>query len=661
MLVQTIASTLRRYDGFLPSHLPDLTLGSSTVITPPASNWVRFLRNYGPLPTNGNLFDEYVYAARLQANVQPIELPTPHVDEMVQFIQEGDCGSLLIAGTAGDGKTYHARQLWLRLGGEESGWSPKSKVKTLKLPDGRTVTFVKDLSELKGTEGDLILEGLESSVLGENQFSVYVIACNHGQILDRLRKHLTSDGAPSPLLHPVQNAFLQSGYEFPRLKVFDLSRSAAHRQSLAGVIKAITEHPEWERCKGCELNEGGRVCPIAENRKRALGKDDNGRFSKRLGDLIEIARLNGAHLPVRDLLALVTNMLLGHVDAKERLLTCAEVAQVQDSQNLDQGSIYRNVFGANLDERRAMARPVFRTMASLGIGTETTNSVDGLLVYGSDDSKLEEDFDRLVGSDPIYGATEIYRALQRQYLEGSETARLENGADNFLARLRDQRQRLYFTLPDDAADKYPFWELTTFRFAGEYLELLASVAPGEGRRIIDDRIRARIVRGLNRVMTGLLLDNPETIFVASSGGFTQSKISVLCETPVPSRRSAGASAGMQIRWNRDTQRPCLDISVGSGKLGAVLFDLTPVRFEFLCRVAEGALPSSFSNECFEDLLAFKARLLRKAEQVHRSPGEGLDEDDGELIEDQGGVGLTFIEINQDGHGFLKSISVRITQ
>jgi hypothetical protein len=40
-----------------------------------------------------------------------------------------------------------------------------------------------------------------------------------------------------------------------------------------------------------------------------------------------------------------------------------------------------------------------------------------------------------------------------------------------------------------------------------------------------------------------------------------------------------------------------------------------VRFEFLCRVAEGALPGSFSNECLEDMLAFKAKLLRKAELI----------------------------------------------
>ncbi len=40
------------------------------------------------------------------------------------------------------------------------------------------------------------------------------------------------------------------------------------------------------------------------------------------------------------------------------------------------------------------------------------------------------------------------------------------------------------------------------------------------------------------------------------------------------------------------------------------FELNLVRFEFLSRIAiEGALPSSFSRECYEDFLAFKTQLL----------------------------------------------------
>jgi len=39
--------------------------------------------------------------------------------------------------------------------------------------------------------------------------------------------------------------------------------------------------------------------------------------------------------------------------------------------------------------------------------------------------------------------------------------------------------------------------------------------------------------------------------------------------------------------------------------------LTLTRYEYLSRVAEGAMPSSFSKECFEDVMAFKSRLMRE--------------------------------------------------
>ena len=43
---------------------------------------------------------------------------------------------------------------------------------------------------------------------------------------------------------------------------------------------------------------------------------------------------------------------------------------------------------------------------------------------------------------------------------------------------------------------------------------------------------------------------------------------------------------------------------------SVDFNLTLIRYEFLSRIAlEGALPASFSKECYEDLLAFKSQLI----------------------------------------------------
>lgn len=618
---------------------------------PPSSAWVRFLRSYGPTPNNLTLFDEFVTDNLVKAKVKPITISSPQLEKIKECVDSGVPGSILIAGTAGDGKTYHCRSLWTHLGGAEKDWTAKTTVKHLRLADGRQATFVKDLSELNDEESDVALTVIESSMNGDDTQSFVVIAANHGQILERLRALGKRQGRTHPLRKPIQDAFLQHGESPAGLAIFDLSRTT-RRESLSEVLKAVAGHQEWDNCKQCYLRADGRICPIYENRSRVLGELDNGLFAKRLGDVVEVSRLNGWHLPVRDLLALASNMILGYADAKlakEGLMACSDVAKIQEKDAIEEASLYGNVFGSNLPLRRAMSRPVFRALASFGVGTETTNTADGLMVYGADDPKLMDAFNRLLGSDVVYGATQGYLASLQRYLEGDEAARIDNGAQEFLDRLQAQRRRLFFTIPDTERE-YNHWHMTAFRFAGDYLEMIDLLADGKG---VSESTRARLVRGLNRVMTGLLIENNDKLFVASSGGFTQSRVSVLCDTEAAARRSGGV--GMRIKLDPLTERATLDVALAAGANHSASFTLSPVRFEFLCRVAEGALPGSFSNECLEDMLAFKAKLLRKAELLR---ADRLAEDEEPGVDD-GALTLNFIEMEQNGHGFSRPVTVRV--
>lgn len=629
--------------------MPDPNISDTEFVSPPAGSWIRFLRSYGPTPNNLNLFDEYVTGALSRAQVQPITLTSTYLDQMHQRAASGNPGSILIAGTAGDGKTYHSRSLWMRLGGSAESWAATDLVKTLDLSDGRSALFVKDLSELNDEQSDAVLDLLERSVLGEENRKFAVIATNHGQILERLRDLGIRQKRVHPLRKPIQEAFLLSDALPERLALYDLSRTA-HRQSLEEVISAVTSHPEWESCKRCALQTDGRICPILENRNRLMGSFNGVRFSDRLGDLVETSRLNGWHLPVRDLLALVSNIILGHPDAKEDLMSCSEVGRIQSAGTLEKASPYDNAFGVNLPRRRAMDRSVFKAFSTFGIGEETSNGSDGLLVYGADDSKLNDAFRRLVGNDPVYGATKSFLAAQQHYLEGDENARIDGGQEIFLRHLAAQRRRFFFILPEDEPD-YHYWGMTAFRFAGDYLELSEALRQ---RKQVSEAIRSRLARGLNRVMTGLLLENSDRIFVASSGGFTQSRISVLCDTQTSARRQGGL--GMTFKLDPQTNRPSIDIVLAHAPGSGSLFTLSPVRFEFLCRVAEGALPGSFSNECLEDLLAFKAKLLLKAERLRLVQTSEDEEDNGE----DGALTLNFIEIEKDGHGFTRPSTIRIS-
>lgn len=597
------------------------------------------------------MFDEYVAGAVGRAKVQPITLSTPMLESMKLHMSSGKKGSMLIAGTAGDGKTYHCRALWATIGGDPREWAAKGNIKEHRLADGRLAVFIKDLSEFNGEESDAPLTRLEKSVLSGDDSEIVILAANHGQVLDRLRDLGRRQGRNHPLRKPLQEFFLQAGQEPDRLAVFDLSRSAG-RMALEEVVVAVATHAEWDNCARCALKSDGRVCPIYENRQRLLGIDDSSQLRRRLGDLVEIARLNGQHLPVRDLLALCTNMILGHRNAKDGLMSCAEVARIQEQRTVDKASVYGNAFGANLPKQRLADRPVFKAIATFGIGDETSNSVDGLLVYGKDDLKLVPIFDRLIGCDPIYGATPRLSNAQEKYLEGDETARIDGGATGFMELLQAQRRRLFFTLPP-GEEGYPYWSMTVFRFAGDYLDMRTALLE---KKAVAESVRGRLVRGLNRVMTGLLIDNIDRIFVASSGGFTQSRVSVLCDTEAPSRRLNGT--GMAVKLDTRTGRPSLEVALAQGTGNFVAFDISPIRFEFLSRVAEGALPGSFSNECLEDMLAFKAKLLRKAELIR---GRIQHDDDEEAGADGGLLTLNFIDIEKGGHGFSRPITVRISE
>jgi hypothetical protein len=533
------------------------------------------------------------------------------------------------------------------LGGTAADWTDKkTPVKEVALPNGRVAVFVKDLTELSDSESDEALGLFEQSVLGTENDRFVILVANHGQILERLRECGRRQGRTHPLRVPIQEALLQRAPSPDRLALFDLSRQA-RADAVEDVLRAVSEHPEWAKCDACSWHGNGRVCPIVENKNRMIGAGDQGRLRKRLSHLAEISRANGTHLPIRDLLALASNMVLGHPEAKEGLMSCSDVPKIQERGTVEMASIYDNIFGTNL-KRRALSKPIFRVLAAFGLGSETTNGADGLMVYGADDPKLKDSFATHMAADPVYGATPSYLAGLQRYLEGEEAARLDDGAAAFLARLASQRRRLFFVLPKDDPD-YRFWSMTAFRFAGDYLDMMTGLA---GRRNISDLLRSRLVRGLNRVMTGLLIENTDKLFVASSGGFTQSRVSVLCDTEAAARRNQGV--GMKVALDAVSGLGVIEVALAGGASFSASLSLTPIRFEFLCRVAEGALPGSFSNECLEDMLAFKARLLRKAE-VAKNPRSVDDEES-----DDGANELTlrFIEIEMSGHGYSKPVTIR---
>ena len=85
------------------------------------SAWLRFLRNYGPIPRNDNMYDETIQRSARRQKIAPIEFEHPMQDFVLQCFDKRavDPVSVILTGTAGDGKTHLCRQVWKTLNGDE--------------------------------------------------------------------------------------------------------------------------------------------------------------------------------------------------------------------------------------------------------------------------------------------------------------------------------------------------------------------------------------------------------------------------------------------------------------------------------------------------------------------------------------------------------------
>jgi hypothetical protein len=134
--------------------------------------------------------------------------------------------------------------------------------------------------------------------------------------------------------------------------------------------------------------------------------------------------------------------------------------------------------------------------------------------------------------------------------------------------------------------------------------------------VVKRPILSRLVKGLNRVFTGMLINSDRELYLATSGNYSQAKVSrILIE-----RVSVDPSKGEKVVLRYDQSNGRVLLSVFFAPNLFVDFNLTLIRYEFLSRIAlEGALPASFSKECYEDLLAFKSQLI--AAYTDRQAGE----------------------------------------
>ncbi|ACB54583.1 hypothetical protein cce_5237 (plasmid) [Crocosphaera subtropica ATCC 51142] len=613
------------------------------------SKWITFLRQYGPIPRNDNMYDEAIQRALKKNKIQPICFETPYLQELIDNFQSDFPKSVILTGTAGDGKTFCCREIWEKLGGSKEEWETNQEIYKLPLLQ-KTLIIIKDLSAIQDEEKTQLLPQIAEGIINPyHTDKVYLIAANDGQLIEAWN---VAENTPQieKARQLIETLLVEEKRENPEfnLLLYNLSR-LNNEEIFSRILDAVLNHPGWEECSQCPYQtptDSQQRCPIWENKTRLDGKNDQQLMRQRIIDLLELSRHKGTHLPIRQLLLLISNIILGHPDVKDKLLNCNQIPKITTQKTGYLASPYSNLFGENLSSRKRNKTDVFVALRYFGIGTESSNYIDNILIFGEDDPDLKQDYENLVLTDTFYGAHQQFRIAQKSYLESNDS---QDSKEEFLNILHTQRQRLFFTIPQHRVAELKLWELTAFQYAGDYLEQVCR--PLKQNQTIPKYLIFKIVKGINRIFTGLLINNQDQLVLATSGSYSQAKISRVFEEYISVIKKRGESVTVEL--NTDHNTPDFIISLSSHpEVDPIKLRLNLTRYEYLNRVAEGALPSNFSQECYEDMLAFKTRLLGQL-NIRRQKEEEADETEAsEMI-------IRLLELNADGIANERTLEIQL--
>ena len=559
---------------------------------------VEFLASYGPQASANNMYDEFVVDAAERMGCQPILIEQPLVEELAEELGSASARSVILTGTAGDGKTYTARKILERLSGGKKSWGTTDKVLNYE-HNGRRIRFVKDLSELNDEDKGRLFPDVSASLKGEGG-DVFVICVNDGHLLKFFRDRMDREHGEE--LHREISERLQRGNETDSDDAFRLINMSRldYADLVNDIIDAVAEHPDWKGCEGCPvLNDADNPCPIRTNVK-LLGAKGDPSLRARLQDMIRMASSDGRHLSIRQLLLLTVNIVLGERRGSKGavLLNCRSAKRRAKNADYQFTNPYANAFGDNLKESQRLQYGAFAVLGEFGVGRETNNYFDHGLVRGGVQFP----------DDPIYG-----ERMFRPHLEHYK-ADVEEGLEAFFSAIIDQRRRLFFSVEaNGTADRKDTrrnpWNLTVYKHGASHCRL---TDPGEVASKQDLRdIRREIILGLNRMMSGYMTRTDDRLWIIEPSGVYRGR-----ERPLVVEQAGQKNQGSVIlSFVSPTDRSAPPrIEVDMGKDGEpVPLPLRPSLTECLIRVAHGALPSSFSSECRNEIERFQLAMVAALE------------------------------------------------
>lgn len=593
---------------------------------------VDFLASYGPQAFANNMYDEYVTEAAKKTKCDPLKIPQPAINKVIKTLELPDPYSIILTGTAGDGKTYTARNAYQSLGGCESLWNDNKTGVIEYNYDGKVIEFIKDLSELDEQIREDLFPRLCGSFIKKSN-RCFVICSNDGHLLSYFKNstnHKSGEKIYEEILEMLRSGRVKSSRY--RFNLINMSNRIGD-DIVDNIIDQVSDHKNWKNCKGCPIFKNDKhPCPIRLNLKILKCNDDSS-IRARLRDIAAIASASEKHIATRQLIMLIVNILLGdkksHQNASHpRLLNCARARERAENLEYQYTNPYSNIFGDNLDTQHRYGYSVYSTLTEFNIGHESNNNIDQRII--GDCKSLPKS--REYGTKILNPARKTYRDHENK------------NSDLFEAAMIDQRRRLFFSI-ENAQDnrselslKSP-WKLSSFSYGGLYCKLIKEISENETKLSNDlKKVYEITVCGLNRIMTGFLTHTNDRLWIIEPAGegIYGGKIPVVLNI---AREDHGGEVRYSIKCtSNDSKVPCIELVSACWSAPARLI-LKPSLFEYICRVADGSIPSTFSSECQTQIARFQLKVSGLLESSQGSSGKTLSApevvsmQDGKLRED----------------------------
>ena len=498
----------------------------------------KYLSFYAPTSRNVASFDEYILNLTNKLNIEPIKIDNGIYEKV--FYEFKSEKNIILSGTAGDGKTYILRKLFFERDNKDgfSEFVPKIKNQNF------ITYFIKDFTELSKEDKKKYLKKLENSIFN-NTNEKFIIAANDGILVDSLKEFKMYK-----LLELIEK--LIDGETFENIALFDLFETSSAKNFELILNEVI------KRAKEVECNY--KNCVIHNNIKLL----ENDIIKQQLIKLIKISDLNYEHLTFRKLFMIIANMILGY--EKGVFGSCKEANEYYKNKDKIDFAFYNKVFADNLNNSFKEKFP----FNELEIGFITSNIIDEKILY--EDINIERYFFN----------KDKFNKLKEQFFEDNSTFKELN---NYLVYLR---RYLFFS--DISLSK----DLIIYKYLDEFIDIV-------NNKNISKTILKKIIKALNIIFIGELVEDDSKLFIASSFTKSFSKISdeIIDEINIKDIDFYFKESKIDKNYIK------VYLKVRNEKIKIDLH-----MYEFLRRVSDGILPVSFSSEYYEKVLNFKSKLLK---------------------------------------------------